>query len=419
MRRRPGGLAPASGRHPFRYVDTDAGLADLVAELASVERYGIDTEFHRERSYFPHLALLQVAWEGGIALVDPLRTDVTAFAEVLRGEGTAIVHAAGQDLEVLDRACGASPRRLFDTQLAAGFLGMSTPSLVTLVERLIGDRIEKGDQLTDWTRRPLTAEQQDYAAGDVAYLLELHRLLVERLAARGRLEWAEQECELMLARPRGPVTPEEAWWRLKQARQLRGRARSVAQSVAAWRERRAAATDQPTRFILSDLAIASIAQRPPRTRAELEGVRSVDGRHLAGTAGTELLDAIEAGIELPSRSVVLPPGPNGESVQKPAVALASAWATERARALDIDPAILATRADIINFLREPPVGRLVGTWRHSLVGEPIQRLVAGEASLALDSAGCLVLEERTKRALELGGGAPETNGADPPVADES
>jgi len=283
----------------LRRVADAAALRSLLGELRGADAYALDTEFHRERTYFARLALLQVAWPGGIALVDPLAVDVAGFAELLAGPGIAVIHAADQDLEVLERACGAAPTRLFDTQLAAGFIGLATPSLVALVERLLGIRLDKGDQLTDWTRRPLTDEQCQYAANDVAHLLELHRVIVERLVASGRLAWAEEECAALLARARQPVVPEEAWWKLRQARQLRGAERGVAQSVAAWRERRAQTLDRPVRFILSDLALAAIAHRPPKSRDDLAHVRNLDVHSLGEAVVAELLAAAAEGSRLP------------------------------------------------------------------------------------------------------------------------
>ena len=113
-------------------------MDELLAEIETAPVYGFDTEFHRERSYFPHLALVQLVWPGGVALVDPYRVDLTGLRRVLEGPGLGVAHAAEQDLEVLELACGAKPRRLFDTQLAAGFLGLSAPSLTTLVENFPG-----------------------------------------------------------------------------------------------------------------------------------------------------------------------------------------------------------------------------------------------------------------------------------------
>ncbi|HVB05456.1 MAG TPA: HRDC domain-containing protein [Acidimicrobiales bacterium] len=379
-----------------RLVNTDAAFAELVEELASEELYGFDTEFHRERTYYPRLALLQVCWPGRIALVDPLAIDVADFAKVLDGPGLAVVHACDQDLEVLRRACGTLPGKMFDTQLTAGFVGMSAPSLGSLTERLLSVHLEKGDQLTDWTRRPLAAEQLRYAANDVAYLLELYEVLSGQLERRGRRAWAEAECELALSRGRGEVVPEEVWWKLRQARQLRGKSRGVAQEVAAWRERRAQELDVPVRSVLPDLALVSIAQRPPKGRRDLEQVRTIDSRHLGGGAAEALLRAVEAGAALSPDRLHLPPLSEGETAARPAAALAAAWVQERARQLEIDPAILATRADVVAYLKSPPSGRLLDSWRHELVGEPLRRLVAGELAVAFEGTS-LVLEERTRR----------------------
>ena len=210
-----------------------------MADLDDVEIYCFDTEFHRERTYYARLALLQIAWPDGIALVDPLAIDPEPLKELFGSSALAVVHAGDQDFEIIERACGVLPSRMFDIQTGAGFIGLSSASLGAVVDRLLGLRLEKGDQLTDWIRRPLNEAQLHYAAGDVAYLIDCYWELRARLTALGRWTWAEEECALYLARSRRSTTPEEAWWKLRQARQLRGKARGIAQSVAGWRERRA------------------------------------------------------------------------------------------------------------------------------------------------------------------------------------
>jgi ribonuclease D len=374
-------------------------MDELVAEVEKASVYGFDTEFHRERSYFPHLALVQLAWSGGVALVDPYRVDLAGLRRVLVGPGLAVAHAAEQDLEVLELACGARPRRLFDTQQAAGFLGLSAPSLATLVEHLLRQRLPKGDRLTDWTRRPLSPEQRQYAASDAAYLLELRHALVGELERLRRLSWAEAECELMLARPSRRVAPDEAWWRLKESRQLRGQSRAVAQTVAAWRERRAAATDRPARFVLPDLAVVAIAQRPPTTTDELAAVRGLDGRRAKGAAEDGLLDADQAGIALNDGALRQPPTDQLERRLRPVATLAGAWLAQRATELRIDGRLLATRADLHALLQGRNESRLASGWRSALVGEPLRQLLAGEGALAVSSLGELVLEARSHRPI--------------------
>ena len=369
-----------------------------------VEAYAVDTEFHRERTYYPHLDLVQIGWAGGLALIDPLALDVAPLAEVLDGPGLGVLHAADQDLEILRTACGTVPSRLFDTQTAAGFLGMSSPSLQSLVERLLGVRLRKGDRLADWTRRPLGPDQRAYAAADVEHLLALRDEIAGRLVARGRLVWAEEECELARLQQRGPVAPERAWWKQRDARSLRGRSMGVAQEVAAWRERRAMALDIPPRFVLPDLALAAIAQRPPATAGDLASVRGLDGRHAKGAVGEEIMAAVRRGLALDPAAVQRPPIDDLDRALRPAVALVSAWVVQLAADLEVDPALLATRADVQALLRGDADARLASGWRQSLVGEPVRRLVDGEATLAFQG-GRLVLEPRGRP------GAIATDGA--------
>jgi len=138
-----------------RFIATDEDLLEVLGELRGVTRYALDTEFHRERTYWPKVALLQIAWQDDLVLIDPLEVDLAPMRELMESDSLAVLHAASQDLEVLELACGAVPRRLFDTQVAAGFLGMSTPSLASLHERELGVSLPKANRLTDWLERPL------------------------------------------------------------------------------------------------------------------------------------------------------------------------------------------------------------------------------------------------------------------------
>jgi ribonuclease D len=381
----------------FRYVNTESQLEDVIAALADQSAYALDTEFHREKTYFPKLALVQLAWRDDLVLVDPLAVDLSPFRSVLESESTAVIHAADQDLEVLLLACGVLPTVLFDTQIAAGFIGMSTPSLATLYERFLGVRVGKGDRLTDWLQRPLTDDQLNYAATDVVHLLEIHAMLTEDLLGRGRLQWALDECENQRLRSRGQRDPQEAYRRIKEARQLRGKARSVAQAVAGWRERRAAELDIPVRYVISDIAVLGIAQRPPRNRRDLEKIRGFD-RGLRDDVVVQLLDVVGRALDAPD------PAPADVVVSvpldrdlRPAVALISAWVSQMARDLEIDSTLLATRGDLEALLGEAPDARLREGWRALLVGDPIRRLVSGEVAVAFAGDGELVIEERSHR----------------------
>ena len=175
----------------FTYIEDQKIFEDFVDDLLLEERVGIDTEFHRERTYFPSVALIQIAHSGGISLIDPLKIDLGKFKELLNSEVLIIMHAASQDLEVFQRVCDAVPRRLFDTQIAAGFLGMSTPSLAVLCEKQLGITLKKESRFTDWMARPLSPSQLEYAANDVRYLLQVYDQISADLEDRGRATWVE------------------------------------------------------------------------------------------------------------------------------------------------------------------------------------------------------------------------------------
>ena len=373
-----------------RWISDQAELESVIDVLCNEPRYAMDTEFHRERTYFPKLALVQLGWQDEIVLVDPLALDMHSLRRLFASDSLAVLHAAQQDLDVLTHACGAVPARMFDTQLAAGFTGYSTPSLTSLLQAELSVVASKGDRLTDWLRRPLTADQQSYAASDVAHLLQLQDRLTATLERLGRLQWALDACEELRTRPTGAIDPELAWTRLKDVRILKSKARGVAQAVAAWRERRAAASDIPVRQVLPDLAILGIAQKHPTTQAELGHARGVEERHSRGNLGAEIVAAVAEGL----RREVQMPALDGEELDRslrPAVTLVSAWVSEVARTQRVDTALLATRADLVALLRGDATARLAHGWRAQLVGDGIRRLVEGSAGLTFDGRGGLRL----------------------------
>lgn len=381
-------------------VTTDRELDQAIASALDVDRYAIDTEFHRERTYYPQVALIQLAWDGGLVLIDPLEVDPKPLAELLESEATCIVHAGVQDLEVLDLACGTIPRHLFDTQIAAGFLGVSTGSLASLLDRYLSVSLPKGDRLTDWLRRPLSEDQLRYAASDVEYLLELTDVLEAELDQEGRTEWAREEYELLKDRPRNRRLPEDAIGRIKEARSLKGQAYQVATALAAWREQRAAARNVPVRQVLSDLGIVAIAQLAPRSTGQLRGLRGVESRHLRDGADQQIVEAVKAGQDQP------PPPRNSRRAPelprhlRPVVTLVTTWIAQLARDHRLDPALLATRADVESLLKGEPECRLTRGWRQELVGKPIAQLVGGDAAVAFDGDGNLVLEARSRQSLQ-------------------
>jgi ribonuclease D len=368
----------------IEWIDTDAALDDFVRFAVTHPAYYLDTEFHRERTYFPRIALVQIAVGDRLAIIDPLSVDISLLTPLLTSSSLAVLHAAQQDLDVLSHSCGAVPMRLFDTQLAAGFLGHSTPSLVSLLSTFLKTSLPKGDRLTDWLRRPLTEAQIIYAANDVVHLPDLENRIVSELEERGRTLWAVEACEELRTRPTGPGDPMNAWLRVKDVRGLRGQSRWVAQSLAKWRELRAQELDIPVRHVLSDIVIVSVSSRMPRTANELGHIRGLDDKLARGSVGTAILDAVADGIGRADGDLALPTS-DGDDLEKslrPAVTLISAWVNELARQQHIDPQLLATRSDIVDLLRNAPKARLMEGWRADIVGNDVEDLLHGRRALS-------------------------------------
>ena len=285
-----------------------------------------------------------------------------------------VAHAAEQDLAILDRRAAradaalrhAGRGRVHRDGCAVARVAGGTPA------RTCGSRKVTGSPTGPAV--PLHADQRIYAAADVEHLLALHDVLVARLEPMGRLTWATDECEERRLRVRTRPEPEVAWWRMKGARQLRGRSRGVAQQVGAWRERTAAELDVPPRFVLSDLALdrhRAAARRTPARSSPPFAASTVD--RCATAQPTSLLAAIRPASRSNRRSVAMPESDHIDRALAPAVTVIGAWLAQRASELDLDPAVLATRADLTQLLHGAP-SRIATGWRADLVGAPIQRL---------------------------------------------
>jgi ribonuclease D len=387
------------------------GLAnsDDVAQCAAIGkakgRLGIDTEFMSEGRYRALLCLTQVAVEDpseptGIRtiLIDGLDAgvDVRPLAELLADPEVEIVlHAGRQDVAILRRAWVTHLTNVFDTQIAAGFVGESAQSgYGNLLSAVLGLRVGKTASYTRWDARPLTAEQLSYAAEDVAHLLQLADEIQGRLGTTGRFEWATEECRRLEAAT-DERDPETAWERLPRVGQLDPQARAVAKQLAAWRERTAANEDRPVGQVLQDPPLLELAKRHPRQVEALSQIRGIHPSFIKRRA-TELLAAISAGLEDPP----IPREPKrGHSDSSDAPLIALAEALLRARAMDAGLAyeLIASRSDleqIISAARqsapEPDVRTLSG-WRRGLVGSDLESLLSGRVAVAVGGSRRLEL----------------------------
>jgi len=356
-------------------ISSPDALAALAAQLASGDAIGLDTEFLRERTYRAELCLLQLTTPGGPVCVDPIALpDLGPLAATLAAPGTVkVLHAARQDLEVLMPVAGlVTP--VFDTQVAAALAGFPAQAgYAELVRRVLGHELPKAHTRTDWSRRPLSPEQIEYALDDVRYLLPLRDHMLESIDRLGRRAWLDEELHAL--GDTGPLAtdPERAWLRLKGLQGLDPGRSTLAQALAAWRERRAIAKNRPRGWILDDTALREMVNRVPRTREALAGIPELpDGvvRH----SGDELLALIAAaGIEDPP-----PPLPRRERPDPAFAALVrrlGELVQQVARELELAAEVLATRRDLEQVARGDADAAVLAGWRRDVVGERLRAAV--------------------------------------------
>lgn len=348
-----------------QFIDDAAALAAFCAGLEPTAVVAFDTEFERSRTYFAELCLVQVACGDALACIDTLALQELAplAAALTRGTGAKVVHAARQDLEVLQQRTGSLACPLFDTQIAAALCGHPEQiGYADLVRIELGIELAKTATRTDWRQRPLSAEQLAYAADDVRYLAPLAAILEARLHALGRRTWLDEDCAALLdpALYQPPVT--EAWTRLKSLSGLPPAARSRAAALANWREQAARTHNLPRNWVVKDAALYELAGRAP---ADLRGLAELAVLE-PGTVrrhGQAILAAM-------ANAGATPPVVPGRltAAGRAALQALTVEVQARAAALGISPAVLATRAELEAVLCGRPPGRLRNGWRAGVLG---------------------------------------------------
>jgi ribonuclease D len=390
-------VSPTSTTHP----SSAATLRQVADRARAAGRIALDTEFMGEGRYRTQLCLIQLAvadGEGGeqIEIVDPLEGVVPwePLAQALTDPRVeVIVHAGRQDIALLRRALACKPKNVFDTQVAAGFLGMPAQcSYETLLAEMLGVRLAKSASFTRWDARPLSSEQVSYAREDVVHLTALATEIERRLERAGRLRWAREECEF-LEQVSDERDPEAIFARLPRVRGMSAASQGVARELVAWREQTARERDRPVQSVLGDAPLVEIAKRRPSSLRKLEEIRGV-GQGSLRKRGEDLLAAVRRGGEREQQPLAAGQRPvQALPADAPLIALSEALVRARAREADLAYELLASRADlqaIVAGVRtgEPADVRTLRGWRRELVGEELLALLDGRISLSAH-AGCI------------------------------
>ena len=358
----------------------------------------VDTEFLREKTYWPRLCLIQLATEEESVVVDPFRVkDLSDLAELFVDERIVkLFHAAGQDMELIVHEMGVVPKPVFDTQIAASLLGdMLQIGYGSLVLNECNVKLKKADSFTDWSRRPLTDSQIQYALDDVIYLPRIYRSMKERLEKLGRLSWLDRDFEELSDPERYKDDPYERFKRLKRVNQLTPQQLSAAREVAAWRETQAMKRNIPRKWVVTDEQIVEICKREPRTLDELFMVRGVSNT-LKTDDARRVLAACKQGLDAPEDAwPELNKSYKSEPNVDPQVDLLYSLVKVRAKEAGVAFGVLASHADLAKLVRGhyEEVDILKG-WRRHLVGEELLALMRGEILLGIED-GVLKVTDRT------------------------
>jgi len=383
--------------HPL--ITDTATLTELCARLAKSPYVAVDTEFMRENTYWPELCLVQIADDKEAAAIDPLAPDIdlAPLLDLLvdNEDVLKVVHAGGQDIEIVHNLTQRTPHPLFDTQIAAMALGMGEQvGYSNLVESMTGVKLDKGARFTDWSRRPLDKRQIDYAIGDVTYLVQIFPRMLEKLRKTGRGAWLDDEME-RIADPANYVNdPDLAWQRVKvpsRKAEVLGRLKAA----AAFREREARRKNLPRGRLVKDETLADLAVHPPRSQADLAKVRGLAASWANNDIGARLMGALEGAT--PLSDAEMPPRDD----RRPGLGKEGALVADllklllkiRSREADVAPRLIA-RGDEIDALaagQRDGLQMLQG-WRYEVFGKDALDLIEGRTAFSVVN-GKMVMSE--------------------------
>ncbi|MEN8761061.1 MAG: ribonuclease D [Thiogranum sp.] len=380
----------------FETIATPEALAVFCDTLQDAPWLALDTEFIREKTFYPKLCLIQIAIPGHIACIDPLRIDdLTPVLDLLYNPNIVkILHACSQDLEIFFHLKGDVPRPVFDTQLAAPLLGL--PEQIgygNFVAEMLGVTLDKAQARTDWSRRPLETSQLSYAADDVRYLAEIYPKISARLSELGRLEWLNSEFAEYESIDRYQNDPADAWKRLRGLDKLRPRALAIIQLLAEWREQMAQHKDLPRNWIIRDDVLIDIARLAPDKPEKLGRIRNLQAKTVE-RYGAKLISLVQEGSQRDPQHL-----PGWKKRSKPTAqeeALADILHAQLRLLADkhrINSTVLASRKGLLELVRGDTDVALLQGWRREMAGAELLAICAGQRLVSVDH-GQVVISEK-------------------------
>ncbi len=394
---------PLVPRGPVPLIDTREGFAELLEHLRASGQFAYDSEFIGELTYVPKLCLIQVASRERVALIDPLAgLDLTPFWELICDPSVEkIVHAGQQDVEPVVRHLGREPANLFDTQIAAGFVGLGYPvALSKLVFEMVGAKLGKGLTFTHWDQRPLSAMQLRYAADDVRYLPALRERLRERLDALGHGPWASEESARLCDASQYRFDPDTQYLRVRGAASLQPRNLAVLRELVIWRDTNARAHDVPPRAFLKDEILIDLSRSPVKSVEKLDRVRGLP-RPVEQAHGAEIVETTLRALAAPESR--MPPARQMDQTPAERFGTDALWAVVQCLCVgrSIDPSLVASRQEVGEIDRSLRNGGIDASsplftgWRNQAIGQSLLGLIAGRTKIEMEwKNGAVVATDR-------------------------
>ena len=381
----------------IQYIDTPEQLATLCEQIKKEPWLALDTEFLREKTYYPKFCLLQIATPEWVACIDPIALPQleSLFEAIYNPAIVKVFHSCRQDLEIFFQWTGKLPAPIFDTQVAAPLLGFQdNPGYAMLVSSLLSVNLNKAHTRADWSKRPLTEAELEYAADDVIYLCQIYQIMVQKLTALGRIDWLKNDFAELTNPALYKVDPETAWFKIKGKNKLTGKQLSIIQTLAQWREKIAQAEDRPKSWLLRDELLFDLAKLQPETVQELANVRGINERSV-NRYGKELCQLITAAKNRPPIPLHEKDRSAKKTQQEEAILdILTALVRVRAEENALNPTILASRKDLEELLSngddECP---LLHGWRYTMAGKELVGLLKGQLLLGIDSDKLAIIEK--------------------------
>ena len=372
----------------IQYIETAEALHTFCQTMKQADWVAMDTEFLREKTYYPKFCLLQIATLEWVVCIDPIALEGQMdelFAIINDPSIIKVLHSCRQDVEIFYQLSGKLPKPVYDTQLAAPLLGyQENPGYAMLVSGFLNINLSKTHTRTDWSQRPLSAEQVQYAADDVIYLAKIYCMMQEQLKALGRDQWLNEDFAQLLNPELYDLPPENAWLKIRGKNKLTGKQLAIVQVLAEWREKAAKNGDKPKNWIVRDEHILDMAKLQPTNMSELAKIRGINDGFLR-RSGPKVCQLIKEGQEKEGLKLKDKPNSAKKTQQQEAI-LDILNAVVRLRAVEnaLNPIILATRKDLESLLMQEDDCALLTGWRYSMVGKELQTVLAGECTFKIE-----------------------------------